>query len=345
MPVPPPLAEQPTSLWPPQNDAAVYAETLRQLAEHMILTRHLDTEAVRWQRQGILPAFPPAIGQEAAQVGSAMAMDRDRDMAFITYRDHGVVVGLDSGLTDYMGSHLALWNGGFADPNKVRHSPLQAVVGATALHAMGWAYAQKLEGSGGVGIAYLGDGASSQGDVHEAMNFAAVSGSPVVFFVQNNAWSLSTPLDLQVAGGSVAARAAGYALPSMRINGDDVVEVYRAMQVALDHAREHGPVVVEAFTYRRGPHATSDDPSRYRTLEEERALGPDPLDMVRDLIADEKWWEDAVARAEKQVALVRADMQNPRVIDGNDMFDFVFQEKTPQLRAQQEQWREETDLD
>lgn len=345
MPVPPPLAAHPTELWPPHDGVTVDAETLRSLAESMIVTRHLDTEAVRWQRQGILPAFPPAIGQEAAQVGSAMAMDRVRDMAFITYRDHGVVVGLDSDLTDYMGSHLALWNGGFANQHEARHTPLQAVVGATALHAMGWAYAQKLEGSGGVALAYFGDGASSQGDVHEAMNFAQVSGSPVVFFVQNNGWSLSTPLDLQVAGGSVAARAAGYGMPAIRINGDDVAEVYMATQRAIEHAREHGPVVVEAFTYRRGPHATSDDPSRYRTLEEERALGPDPLDLVRQLIADDAWWADALSRAEDKVAKVRADMQNPRVIDGNDMFDYVFQEKTPQLRAQQEQWREETDLD
>ena len=345
MPVPPSPAAQPAQLWPPQNGVTVDVETLRGLAERMLVTRVLDTEAVRWQRQGILPAFPPAIGQEAAQVGSAMALDRARDMAFITYRDHGVVVGLDSDLTDYMGSHLALWNGGFADPNKVRHSPLQAVVGATPLHAMGWAYAQKLDGTGGAAIAYFGDGASSQGDVHEAMNFAAVSKSPVVFFVQNNGWSLSTPLDLQVAGGSVAARASGYAMPSMRIDGDDVGEVYAATQIALEHAREHGPVVIEAFTYRRGPHATSDDPSRYRSLEEERALGPDPIDVARQLVADDAWWADAQKRAEQAVDAVRVQMQSPRTIDGNDMFDYVFQEKTPQLVMQQEQWREETDLD
>lgn len=345
MPVPPTPAPAPAQLWPPQGPAVIPDETLKTLAQRMLVARVLDEEAVRWQRQGILPAFPPAFGQEAAQVGSASAIDKSRDMAFITYRDHGVVVALESDLTDYMGSHLALWNGGFADPNEARHTPLQAVVGSTGIQAMGWAYAQKLEGSGGAALAYFGDGASSQGDVHEAFNFASVMKAPVVFFVQNNQWSLSTPLHLQVAGGSVADRAAGYAMPSIKIDGDDVAEVYEATKLALDYARENGPVVIEAFTYRRGPHATSDDPSRYRTLEEERMLGPDPLDRVREAIRDSAWWEQASADAEASVARVREGMTSPRHIHGDDMFDFVFQEKTPQIAAQQEQWREETDRD
>lgn len=345
MPVPPTSSTAPEQLWPPQSPSETPSATLRTLAQRMLVARTLDEEAVRWQRQGILPAFPPALGQEAAQVGSASALDASRDMAFITYRDHGVPVALGSDLTDYMGSHLALWNGGFADPNEARHTPLQAVVGSTGIQAMGWAYAQKLEGSGGVALAYFGDGASSQGDVHEAFNFAAVMQAPVVFFVQNNQWSLSTPLHLQVAGGSVAERAAGYGMPAIKIDGDDVAEVFEATRTALAYAREHGPVVIEAFTYRRGPHATSDDPSRYRTLEEERQLGVDPLTRVREAIADDAWWRDAVTSAEETIAAVREGMTKPRYIHGDDMFDFVFQEKTPQIAAQQQQWREETDRD
>ena len=345
MPVPPTASQAPEQLWPAQSPVETSADTLRALARHMLVARTLDVEAVRWQRQGILPAFPPAIGQEAAQVGSAFALDKTRDMAFITYRDHGVIAALESDLTDYMGSHLALWNGGFADPNKARHTPLQAVVGSTGIQAMGWSYAQKLEGSGGAALAYLGDGASSQGDVHEAFNFASVMRAPVVFFVQNNQWSLSTPLHLQVAGGSIADRAAGYAMPSIKVDGDDVAEVFQATRAALDYARENGPVVMEAFTYRRGPHATSDDPSRYRTLEEERMLGPDPLDRVKDAIADSEWWQQAEAEAEKTLGAVREGMTRPRYVHGDEMFDFVFQEKTPQIAAQQQQWREETDRD
>ena len=127
------------------------------------------------------------------------------------------------------------------------------------------------DGELGVALTYFGDGASSQGDVHEAMNFAAVMKAPVVFFVQNNGWAISVPTERQVAGGSVAARAAGYGMPALKIDGDDVVAVLEATRRAFAHARSgNGPVLIEAMTYRRGPHSTSDDPGRYRSLDEER---------------------------------------------------------------------------
>src|SRR3954447_16987721 len=140
-----------------------------------------------------------------------------------------------------------------------------------------------MDGTGGAAITYFGDGASSQGDVHEAMNFAAVMKAPVVFFIQNNGWAISVPAERQVAGGSVAARASGYGIPSLQVDGNDVVAVAEATRSAFAHCRAgNGPVVIEGVTYRGGPHPTGDDPGRYRTLEEERlGAGEDPLERFK----------------------------------------------------------------
>ena len=198
-------------------------------------------------------------------------------------------------------------------------------------------------------MAYLGDGASSQGDVHEAMNFAAVLGAPVVFFVQNNRWALSVPLHRQVAGESVAARAAGYGIPGLVVDGDDVAAVYRAMTTAVEHARSsRQPVVLEAMTYRRGPHATSDDPGRYRSLEDERTAGQDPIDRLRNTLtesgaADAGWFAsidgDVAETVENLHRILVAESPRP----GSDLFDSVFVRPTPQLAAQKRRWREESD--
>ncbi len=325
-------------------------DVLLEAYEHMRFARRLDEAMVRWQRQGIVPAFPQLRGQEAAQVGAALALDARRDMVFPTYRDHGFAIVARIDLREYFGAHFGRWHGGLHDPAAVGLAPVQSVVGGSVLHAVGWALGRRWDGYDGVAIALLGDGASSQGDVHEAMNFAAVLEAPVVFFVQNNGWALSVPLEQQVAGGSVAARGAGYGITGLRVDGDDVEAVYRAMTFAVDEAREHSrPVIVEAFAYRRGPHATSDDPSRYRTLEQERAAGPDPLDRARDAVAGRgllspAWENEADERAERAIEELRAHFAEPALVDGSDMFDFVFDEPTPQILAQRARWRAEKEF-
>ena len=142
-------------------------------------------------------------------------------------------MGVD--MVAYMSTHKATWHGGLYNPLESRLAPIQAVVAGSVLHAVGWAHGQTLDSSNGVAMTYLGDGASSQGDVHEAMNFAAVMKAPVVFFVQNNGWAISVPTERQVAGGSVAARAAGYGMPALQIDGDDVVAVIEATRRAFAH--------------------------------------------------------------------------------------------------------------
>jgi 2-oxoisovalerate dehydrogenase E1 component alpha subunit len=250
----------------------------------------------------------------------------------------------------YMSTHKATWHGGLYDPLATRLAPIQAVVAGSVLHAVGWAHGQTLDGKDGVALTYFGDGASSQGDVHEAMNFAAVMKAPVVFFVQNNGWAISVPTERQVAGGSVAARASGYGMPALQIDGDDVVAVVGATRRAFAHARSgNGPVLIEAMTYRRGPHSTADDPGRYRSLDEERdGAGVDPLERFRqrllaDGIADEEFFAGALAAAEAEEEQIRTGIQGLGPRPGTEMFDLVFQETTPALQTQAASWREESE--
>ena len=323
---------------------------LRELYSLMVAVRHLDTSAIAWQRQGIIPGYAPELGQEAAQVGSGYAVDTTRDFVFPTYREMGVARTMGVDMVGYMSTHKATWHGGLYNPLESRLAPIQAVVGGSVLHAVGWAHGQTLDQKDGVALTYFGDGASSQGDVHEAMNFAAVMKAPVVFFVQNNGWAISVPTDRQVAGGSVAARAAGYGMPALQIDGNDVVAVVEATRRAFAHARSgNGPVLIEAMTYRRGPHSTSDDPGRYRSLDEERdGAGEDPLERLKqrllaDGMAEEAFFADALAAAKAEEEQIRTGIQALGPRPGAEMFDLVFQETTPALQAQAANWREESE--
>lgn len=344
--------------WAPDEDARpLTPDELRELYTLMAAVRHLDTSAVAWQRQGLIPGYAPEHGQEAAQVGSAYAMDTTRDFAFPTYREMGVARTLGVDMVAYMATHKATWHGGLYNAFESRLAPIQAVVAGSVLHAVGWAHGQTLEAADGTGeaapgvaLSYFGDGASSQGDVHEAMNFAAIMKTPVVFFIQNNGWAISVPTERQVAGGSVAARAAGYGIPALQIDGDDVVAVVQATRRAFAHARAGGgPVVIEAMTYRRGPHSTADDPGRYRSLDEEReGAGPDPLDRLRERLladgtADPAFFDAAWAAARAEEEQLRTGLQALGPRPGAEMFDLVFQETTPALQAQAASWREESE--
>jgi pyruvate dehydrogenase E1 component alpha subunit len=336
---------------------AVAPSDLVELYRLMTAVRQLDLAAISWQRQGILPAYAPELGQEAAQVASALAVDVSRDFVFPTYRELGVARACGVDMVEYMSTHKATWHGGLWNPAETHVAPIQAVVAGSVLHAVGWAHGQTLDAHGelpeagyNVAITYLGDGASSQGDVHEAMNFAAIFKAPVVFFVQNNGWAISVPTEKQVAGGSVAARGAGYGIASIQVDGNDAAAVLEATRRAVAHARAgHGPAIVEAMTYRRGPHATSDDPGRYRTLDEERADGgADPISRLRERIltagvADAAALDAADAAGNAEAEAVREGVLALGPRPGAEMFDLVFQEPTDELLRQKANWQEETD--
>ncbi|GHF44392.1 pyruvate dehydrogenase E1 component alpha subunit [Amycolatopsis bartoniae] len=317
---------------------------LTELYRLMLVTRRLDEEAIALQRQGVLPGYAPMKGQEAAQVGSAAALDRNRDFGFPNYRDLGAAVALGVDLVGYLATHLGVWHGGLYDPRASRLAPFNAVVGGPVPHAVGWAMGAKLDDTRGVALTWFGDGASSQGDVHEAMNFAAVSRLPVVFFCQNNGWAISVPTERQVAGGSVAARAAGYGIEGVRVDGNDVLAVHEATVEAVERARDGGgPTVIEAMTYRMGPHSTSDDPGRYRTLEEEQKWAErDPLIRAAAQLPPE-----TLALAEKHatevVRQVRDGLQALEQRPGEELFSFVYREPTQALLDQQRAWQEAVD--
>lgn len=327
---------------------------LRELYSLMVAVRHLDTSAVAWQRQGIIPGYAPELGQEAAQVGSGYAVDLSRDFVFPTYREMGVARAMGVDMVAYMATHKATWHGGLYNPLESRLAPIQAVVAGSVLHAVGWARGQTLAGAPGdetgAALSYFGDGASSQGDVHEAMNFAAIMKAPVVFFVQNNGWAISVPTERQVAGGSVASRAEGYGIPAVRVDGNDVVAVVEATRRALAHTRAgKGPVLIEAMTHRRGPHSTSDDPGRYRTLEEEHNDGGrDPLERFRQVllaggVGDAEFFAAALASAKAEEEQIREGLLALGPRPGSEMFSLVFQETTPALQAQAANWRKESE--
>lgn len=319
---------------------------LPQLYELMVLTRELDEEFVNLQRQGQLALYPPCRGQEAAQVGCASAL-RDTDWLFPQYRELGafVVRGVDP--ADVGLAWRGTWHGGLGLPDRCI-APMSIPIGTQALHAVGAAMASSWLDDGGVTVAFIGDGATSEGDVHEALNLAAVQDAPCIFYVQNNGWAISTPLAAQCRAPSLAHRAAGYGIRGVRIDGNDVAACFIAVAEAAERARAgDGPTLVEAVTYRLGPHTTSDDPSRYRT-EEEVALWArrDPIERCLAYLRGRGLWDDTVgARAHQRAVDARRALRDA-VVDAPDppaseVFDHVYARPTAALRAQRDELTDE----
>ena len=247
----------------------------------MVVTRELDTEFVNLQRQGELALFASCRGQEATQIGTAACLPKT-DWLFPQYREIGAF--LLRGLTPaQMGAvWRGKWHGGLGFTEKCV-APISIPIGTQGLHAVGAAMAAQRLGEDSVTLAFVGDGATSEGDVHEALNFAAVFKAPCVFVVQNNHWAISVPVSRQLAGPSIAHRAIGYGMPGIRVDGNDVLACYAVTDEAARRARDGGgPTLIEAVTYRMGPHTTSDDPTRYRSDEElEYWAARDPIQRYR----------------------------------------------------------------
>jgi len=262
------------------------AAELGALYDDLVVVRRIDTEATALQRQGELGLWPPLIGQEAAQVGSARAL-REDDFVFTSYRENAVAYCRGVGLTDL----VTVWRGNAQcgwDPASVGMAVPAIIIGAQTLHATGWALGAQFDGVDSVAVTYFGDGATSEGDVNEAMVFAASFQAPVVFFCQNNHWAISEPVGLQ-SRVHIAHRAPGFGIPSLRVDGNDVLAVMAATRVALDRARTGGgPTFIEAVTYRMGPHTTADDPTRYRDSTDLAAWAArDPILRLRRLLEAE----------------------------------------------------------
>jgi len=229
----------------------------------MVVARRLDRECIALQRQGELTVYPGHEGQEAAQVGSAWALDPD-DFVWPTFRELPVALlrGVDA--VQYLQYHRGTWHGGPYDPRATRFGPICIPIATQIAHAAGYALGKQLDDSDDVTIAYFGDGATSEGDFHEGANLAGVRRLPLVLFCQNNGWAISVPAASQTAG-EIWRRAEGYGFPGVRVDGNDVLAVYAATREAVDRARAgDGPTLIEALTYRIGAHSTADDARRYR---------------------------------------------------------------------------------
>jgi pyruvate dehydrogenase E1 component alpha subunit len=285
-------------------------DELREMLRWMLLARRLDRECIALQRQGELTVYPGFEGQEAAQIGSAMALGSD-DWVFPTFRELAVALVRGVDPVQYLAYHRGTWHGGPYDPRATRFGPICIPVATQIAHGVGHAMGQSLDAARACTIAYFGDGSASEGDFHEAANMAGVFGAPVVLFCQNNGWAISVPTERQTAG-EIWKRAEGYGFPGVRVDGNDVLAVYRVTRDAVERATQgEGPTLIEALTYRVGAHSTADDPGRYRDDEEvERARAFDPIVRFRAWLAHEGHIDDGVlatwdAEIEAEVLAIR----------------------------------------
>ncbi len=327
---------------PTPAETGLEGERLRELYRLMAFVRAADAEATALQRQGELAVYPPLLGQEAAQVGSAFALDPD-DWVFPGFRDMGpaLVRGID--LAEYLDFDRTIWHGGSYDPVAHRFAPQCVPVASQILHAVGYAIGTKLDRRPSAVLTYFGDGATSEGAFHEGCNFAGVFGAPVVLFCQNNQWAISVPLDHQTHG-AIAGKAAAYGFPGVRVDGNDVLAVHRATAEALARARHEGvPTLIEAVTYRLGPHSTADDPTRYRSAEEvARWEARDPIRRYRRWlgaagVAGEAFF-DAVEEAARALAEdLRGKVTASRPHPVEDLFAWVYAEIPESLARQRDE--------
>jgi 2-oxoisovalerate dehydrogenase E1 component alpha subunit len=320
----------------PRYSSDVDDATLRDWYRDLVLVRRLDTEATALQRQGELGIWVSLLGQEAAQIGAGRAL-RSTDHAFPTYREHGLLWCRGIRVPELMGLFRGCDFGGW-DPDALRTHLYTIVIGDQTLHATGYAMGVQRDGAVGTGdpdrdeavIAFLGDGATSQGDVSEAFVFASVFQAPVVFFCQNNQWAISEPSERQ-SRIPLYRRADGFGFPGVRVDGNDVIAVHAVTQAALARARAgEGPTLVEAFTYRMGAHTTSDDPSRYRpSAEVEHWKLKDPIARVKAYLArtgaaDGAFFDTVEADAQELALEVREVVRGFPEPDPARMFEHVY---------------------
>ncbi|GAA1184340.1 thiamine pyrophosphate-dependent enzyme [Nesterenkonia xinjiangensis] len=350
-------AVQPIQLLAPDGTLAeheVYSPYISQLGEQdlrdlyrlMATERRMDAEATSLQRQGQLALWVPALGQEAAQAGTVSAL-RSTDMIFPTYREH--VMALHRGIRPdeliqlFRATAHSGWN-----PHDHAMNTYMVVLGAQTLHAVGWAMGiQRDVAAGGTDqghgadelvLACLGDGASSQGDVHESMVFASSYELPVLYFIQNNHWAISVPASTQ-SRGPLADRAAGYGFEGVQVDGNDVLASYAVAAHLGGQVRQGGPKLIESITYRMGAHTTADDPSKYRSSEEvESWKAKDPIERYRRWLqaaghADETYFSEVDQEAADVAADLRRAVQELEPLPLEEAMDAVYAEPHRQVET------------
>lgn len=326
-----------------QVDAALMPELdpnrILEFYRNMVLMRAFDNKALKLQRQGRMGTWPPIQGQEAIQVAAAMAMD-ENDWLIPAFREQGVMVlrGIPGHIV------YAYWAGderGSAFPDGVRCFPIAVPVGSQWQHGTGVGLSLKLRGENAAAVVFGGDGSTSEGDFHEALNAAGVFKTNTVFVIQNNQWAISVPLSQQTAAETLAQKAHAYGIPGIQVDGNDIFAVHVAVTEALERARSGGgPTLIEAVTYRLGDHTTADDASRYRSDEEVAMWRErDPIPRLKKYLEARDLWDDGQEVAleseahqwvDVQVAALEAmPPQPPEAI-----FEYMYDEMPPHLEEQ-----------
>jgi 2-oxoisovalerate dehydrogenase E1 component alpha subunit len=332
----------------PEHPLDITDDEIAGLYRDLVLTRRIDTEAIALQRQGELGLWASLLGQEAAQIGAGRAL-KPQDMAFPTYREHGVALCRDVDPLTLLGLYRGTNLGGF-DPREHNFNLYTIVIGAQTLHATGYAMGVVRDGAVGTGdpardtavLAFFGDGASSQGDVNEAFVWAGAGNLPVVFFCQNNQWAISEPVERQ-SRVPLYQRATGFGFPGVRVDGNDVLACLAVTRKALDDARNaQGPTLIEAFTYRMNPHTTNDDPRRYRLGSEADTWKlKDPIERVRAYLTreahyDPAFFADVEAEAKKLAEHIRTGCRELPDPSPESIFQDVYVTMPAELREERD---------
>lgn len=336
------VSEEGKALKPPTSYTLPEDQLLRQAYRRMVVGRRFDTQATALTKQGRLAVYPSSRGQEACQVAGPLVLG-EKDWLFPTYRDSVALVSRGVDPVEVLTLLRGDWHCGY-DPVAVRVAPQCTPLATQVIHATGLADAMRRTGEAGVVLALIGDGGTSEGDFHEALNFAAVLGAPVVFLVQNNKYAISVPLAKQTAAPALAYKGIGYGVRSEQVDGNDLVAVTAVLQAAVTHARTgQGPFLVEAHTYRMDAHTNADDATRYRDQEEvDRWSAADPLHRLETYLRGRGLLDDAdITGFQEEAEALATDLRERMNIDTApdllSLFDHVYAEPTPQLRAQRAQ--------
>ncbi|HLR97294.1 MAG TPA: pyruvate dehydrogenase (acetyl-transferring) E1 component subunit alpha [Jiangellaceae bacterium] len=317
-------------------------ERLQEMYRRMVIGRRVDQQATALTKQGKLAVFPSAHGQEACQVGAVLAL-RQTDWMFPTYRESMALIARGIPPVEVLSLLRGDWHCGY-DPRAHRCAPHATPLATQSVHAAGFAYAEAQQGRDTVALVHVGDGGTSEGDFHEAINFAGVFAAPVVFLVQNNGYAISVPLSQQSAAPSLAYKGIGYGVVSQQVDGNDPAAVLSVLDSAVAHARSgQGPYLVEAHTYRMQSHTNADDATRYRDDSEVQAwVARDPITRLEaHLRGCGALDDDAVTAVSDEAESVAADLREalstraePRP---TELFEHVFAHRTPQLDEQRDQ--------
>jgi pyruvate dehydrogenase E1 component alpha subunit len=321
-------------------------DTLLAMLRAMVVGRRFDRQAGALTRQGRLAVYPSSHGQEACQVGGVLALAED-DWLFPTYRDCVALVTRGVDPVEVLTLLRGDWHSGY-DPDRHRCAPQCTPLATNASHAVGLTYAARRKGRDTAALVLMGDGATSEGDAHEAYNFAAVWNTPVVFLIQNNQWAISVPVHRQTAAPTLAHKAIGYGMRGYHVDGNDAAAVHAVVSRALAEARAGGgPAIIEAQTYRIDPHTNADAPQRYRDdAEVEAWRRRDPIARLEALLRAEGVVDDAGMRriedaAEELAARVRERLSGDPEPDPAELFAHVYAAPIAQLARQRRELLDE----